>query len=70
MVSKIVRNYLPEIFALNLNRSKPSMVTVNLTNRCDQKCIYCEIGRNIPSGNNETLSIEDLKWIIDEMATT
>jgi MoaA/NifB/PqqE/SkfB family radical SAM enzyme len=68
MTSKIINNYLPEISSLILGRSKPSMVTVNLTNRCDQQCIYCEIGRNIATPRNDRLTIDDLTWIIDEMA--
>lgn len=44
------------------------MVTVNLTNRCNQKCIYCEIGVDHPSMHKDALSISDLKWILDEMS--
>ena len=43
------------------------MVTVNLTNRCNQHCIYCEIGTSPSSTNSDTLTITDLKWVIDEM---
>ena len=68
MTSKFTRHYLPELFALNFRRSKPSVVTVNLTSRCNQRCIYCEIGKNIPSSSKEELTKEDLFWIIDEMA--
>lgn len=68
MASKIRTNYLPELSALILGRSKPSMVAVNLTNRCDQQCIYCEIGKSIPSPKKDTLTIDDLRWIINQMA--
>lgn len=68
MTSKFTRHYLPELFALNFRRSKPSVVTVNLTSRCNQRCIYCEIGKEIPSFSREELTKEDLFWIIDEMA--
>ena len=68
MTSKITRYYLPEFFALNFRRTKPSVVTVNLTSRCNQRCIYCEIGKNIPSSTHQELTKEDLFWIIDEMA--
>jgi MoaA/NifB/PqqE/SkfB family radical SAM enzyme len=44
------------------------MVTVNLTNRCDQRCIYCEIGQGIELRKKDVLSTEDLKWIIDQMS--
>lgn len=68
MGSKIFRNYLPELFALGFIRIKPGMVTVNLTNRCNQKCIYCEIGQSIPSSREDRLSRDDLYWIIDQMS--
>jgi MoaA/NifB/PqqE/SkfB family radical SAM enzyme len=44
------------------------MVTVNLTNQCNQNCIYCEIGREHPLPGKDALSFSDLVWIIDEMA--
>jgi MoaA/NifB/PqqE/SkfB family radical SAM enzyme len=68
MGSKLKSNYMPEAAALIFGRTKPSMVTVNLTNRCNQQCIYCEIGKDIPSSENEFLDLDDLKWIIDEMS--
>lgn len=67
-MSKIFKNYFSEIFALGLYRSKPSMATVNLTSRCNQQCIYCEIGKNIPSIEKDILKVEDLRWIIDQLA--
>ena len=59
---------MPEIFALGLYRSRPGMVTVNLTSRCNQQCLYCEIGKNIPSEKKGNLATDDLFWIIDQMA--
>ena len=44
------------------------MVTVNLTNRCNQQCIYCEIGTSPSSGGKDILTIDDILWIIDQMA--
>lgn len=67
MSSKIISNYLPELFALLFGRPKPNHVAVNLTSLCNQNCIYCEIGSNIPSSRKGFLTKEDLKWIIDEM---
>lgn len=67
-MSKIFNNYLPEIYSLCLCQSKPSMVTVNLTSRCNQQCIYCEIGKNIPSSEKDILAKDDLFWIINQMA--
>jgi len=69
MASKITRNYLPELFALGFIRSKPSMVTVNLTEQCNQQCIYCEIGIGRTSSIKNALTINDMIWIIDEMAS-
>jgi MoaA/NifB/PqqE/SkfB family radical SAM enzyme len=68
VTSKFLSNYLPEIFALKLNRTKPAMVTVNLTQRCNQRCIYCEIGNEKSQQISDVLSIDDLKWIVDQMA--
>jgi MoaA/NifB/PqqE/SkfB family radical SAM enzyme len=68
MASKILTSYLPEIIALGGTRSKPSMVTVNLTSRCNQRCIYCEIGATPAPAGKDALTVGDLKWIIDEMA--
>jgi MoaA/NifB/PqqE/SkfB family radical SAM enzyme len=68
MSSKLLKNYLPEIFALGFARSKPAMVTVNLTRRCNQHCVYCEIGISPPSMVKDTLTLDDLKWVIDQMA--
>ncbi|NTW25481.1 MAG: radical SAM protein [Lentimicrobium sp.] len=68
MASKFSGNYFPEILALSMGRSKPSMVTVNLTKRCNQRCIYCEIGQSPSSGHKDLLTTDDLKWIIDEMS--
>jgi MoaA/NifB/PqqE/SkfB family radical SAM enzyme len=68
MPSKLFRNYLPEFFALGLGRSKPNKVGINLTNRCNQHCIYCEIGKGTPEFKESLLTVDDLIWIIDEMA--
>jgi MoaA/NifB/PqqE/SkfB family radical SAM enzyme len=67
--SKLKNNYLPEFLALLSGRQKPSMVTVNLTGRCNQRCIYCEIGQGINSEVTDILTSEDLFWILDEMAS-
>lgn len=68
MNSKITNSYLPELFVLNFKRNKPSMVTVNVTDRCNQQCVYCEIGKNIPSPAHGNLTQDDFLWIIDQMA--
>ncbi|MEI7661979.1 MAG: radical SAM protein [Bacteroidota bacterium] len=67
MASKFLSNYLPEFLAIGLTRSRPAMVTVNLTGRCNQRCIYCEIGHSPEQPEKDTLSVADLTWIIDQM---
>ncbi len=67
MASKLTHNYLPELFALGFRRTRPSMVTVNLTDRCNQHCIYCEIGKNLTATVKNPLKANDLIWIIDQM---
>jgi MoaA/NifB/PqqE/SkfB family radical SAM enzyme len=68
MASKLTSSYLPELSASVFGRTKPAMVTVNLTNQCNQNCIYCEIGRHHTSPGPEALSFGDIIWILDEMA--
>jgi MoaA/NifB/PqqE/SkfB family radical SAM enzyme len=68
MRSKLLTSYLPETMALALYRPKPGMVTVNLTDRCNQRCIYCEIGQDRAPGIFPALTRDDLTWIIDQMA--
>jgi MoaA/NifB/PqqE/SkfB family radical SAM enzyme len=68
MANKFRINYLPEFRAFISGRPKPTMVTVNLTSNCNQRCIYCEIGQGITSGTNDILTREDLFRIQDEMA--
>ncbi len=67
MNNKIKTNYLPEIAALMFGRAKPALVAVNLTNQCNQNCIYCEIGQSHTAAGRTALTFEDLIWILDEM---
>ena len=67
MSSKIISNYLPELRSITAGRKHPAVVSLNITEKCNQKCVYCEIGNNIPSSTAETLDTGDLKWLIDEM---
>lgn len=67
-MKKLKINYFPEFLALAFGRKKPSMVSVNLTDKCNQSCVYCEIGQKISSADShEFLTKEDLFWIIDQM---
>ena len=68
MAAKLTSSYLPELSSTIFGRKGPAMVTVNLTNRCDQRCIYCEIGQGIELPKNDVLTVDDLKWILDEMS--
>ncbi len=68
MTSKLKTNYLPEIPALLFGRKKPAMVTVNLTDRCNQHCIYCELGSHRSVSEKNILTKDDLKWVISQMA--
>lgn len=65
---KLKINYLPELSALMFGRKKPSMVSINLTEKCNQQCIYCEIGQDTLKNGTDCLTKEDLFWIIDQMA--
>ena len=67
-MNKLRYNYLPEFRALLLGRSRPAIVTVNITSRCNQQCIYCEIGQGIPSAVSGMLTKEDMFWVLDQMA--
>jgi MoaA/NifB/PqqE/SkfB family radical SAM enzyme len=67
MASKLLSNYLPEFFALGIGRSKPNKVGINLTDRCNQQCIYCEIGKRVLPDASQLLTYDDLVWIIDQM---
>lgn len=69
-LSKLIQNYIPEIFSTVHGRTKPSMVSVNITDKCNQNCIYCEINKNGSNSvsENKLLTKDDIFWIIDEMS--
>lgn len=46
----------------------PNQVSINLTNKCNQRCIYCEIGQGKKKNDNPTLIMEDIEWIIQQMS--
>lgn len=65
--SKLKLNYIPEFSAYLFGRKRPSLVSVNLTDKCNQKCIYCEIGQGHSFPEIRRLTKDDLLWIIDQM---
>lgn len=67
MASKLRQSYLPEIKALGIRRSGPQMLSVNLTRRCNQQCIYCEIHAQEPATATDVLRFQDMVWLLDEM---
>ena len=68
MPEKLLRHYLPELPALLIKRTKPAVVSLNITDRCTQSCIYCEIGSGNHVAVQQPLKIEEICWIIDQMA--
>jgi MoaA/NifB/PqqE/SkfB family radical SAM enzyme len=68
MANKLYSNYLPEIAALKIRRKGPSAVSLNLNDRCNQHCIYCEIGKSVQSKSTTKINLEDVEWLIDQMA--
>ncbi|MCK4307332.1 radical SAM protein, partial [candidate division WOR-3 bacterium] len=59
--------YINLLKSLYLNRPSPISVSINLTNKCNQHCIYCEVGQGLVKIEKPLLVPDDLKWIIDEM---
>ena len=68
MMHKLRNSYIPEIRAVLFGRKTPDTVSVNLTNRCNLSCIYCEIGKNLTPREGSLLSFEDMTWVISEMS--
>ena len=68
-ISKLKLNYLPELKTILFGRKRPTMVSVNLTSKCNQSCVYCEINKTSSIiRDSEQLDKDDLFWIIDQMA--
>ena len=61
------KQYINLLKSLYLNIPAPLSVSVNLTNKCNQHCIYCEVGQGLVKTEKPLLVLDDLKWIIDEM---
>lgn len=59
--------YIDLFRSLYLNKPSPVSVSINLTNKCNHHCIYCEIGQGYVKSKKPLLVLKDLKWIIDEM---
>jgi MoaA/NifB/PqqE/SkfB family radical SAM enzyme len=58
-------SYLREILT---DRPKPKGVSINLTQQCNQRCRYCEIGNRLLKPEKPPLEFEDVCWVIDQMA--
>lgn len=67
-MSKMTRHYLPELKALGTGRKIPANVGVNLTDRCNQRCIYCEIGQRNEPWKINLMTYDDMIWILDQIA--
>ncbi|MDX9890877.1 MAG: radical SAM protein [Bacteroidales bacterium] len=65
---KLKINYLPELKKLLTGRNVPAMVSVNVTNSCNQNCIYCEIGQKWDHKDAQMITKENLFRVIDDMA--
>ena len=68
MPEKLINNYIPEVAALKFGRRRPDAVSINLTSKCNQQCLYCEIGMGKPSADYHQMDLSDLEWVIDQMA--
>jgi len=66
VVRKIIRR-VKNIIGLYLNIPIPRSVSINLTNKCNSRCIYCEIGQGLVSTKKTLLSLDDIKWVINQM---
>jgi MoaA/NifB/PqqE/SkfB family radical SAM enzyme len=62
-----MKEHIKILKSLYLNIPSPLSVSVNLTNKCNQHCIYCEVGQGLVKTEKPLLVLDDLKWIIDEM---
>lgn len=65
---KLRNHYIPEAVSLLFGRRGPAMVSVNLTDKCNQHCIYCEIGARVPSVTTNRLTKDDLFNLVDQMS--
>ena len=60
-----MKQYLNLLKSIYLNIPAPLFVSINLTNKCIQHCIYCEIGQGLVKTEKPLVVLDDLKW--DEM---
>lgn len=67
MKTKVTNNYLPEFKAFMFGRKRPLAVSLNITDKCNQFCVYCEIGKNQSSNKTNMLNFDDLVLLVDEM---
>ena len=61
-----MKEHIEILKSVYLGIPTPLSVSVNLTNKCNQHCIYCEVGQGLVKTEKPLLVLDDLKWIIDE----
>lgn len=66
-----IKNIMKIILYCIFEHPYVSVVDINLTTKCNHKCVYCEIGQGLikkeQSNDTNSLHLEDLKWIINQM---
>lgn len=63
---KITENIKIALFAM-VGYPCVTVVDINLTTRCNQRCVYCEIGQGMLRSERDLLNLEDLKWVVNQM---
>jgi MoaA/NifB/PqqE/SkfB family radical SAM enzyme len=64
---KKIFNLFKVIHSIYNYNNTPRTVCVNLTDNCNQRCIYCEVGRDYNLASKCELKLYDILWIIDQM---
>ncbi|MCP4231653.1 MAG: radical SAM protein, partial [bacterium] len=53
--------------ARNILRGRPSSVSLELTYRCNLRCVMCNVWRKAGDTSREELTTDELKRVIDEL---
>lgn len=62
-----IKDNIKIILSCIVARPYVNVVDINLTTRCNQRCVYCEIGEGLMKAEKDLLKLKDLKWIVDQM---